>query len=379
MITQIDLHHFKCFEILKLPLAKLNLLSGANASGKSSVLQALVLLHQTIKEHEWSTRLMLNGNTLKMGTVMDVIDKVHGRHSFEIGLTTQKHIYRWLFSGERTGMSLIAEAVHVDRKITEKPDHLQYLLPTNLKTEEKEVAIRLRKMAYITAERIGPREFYSLEDPQKITSIGPTGEYAVSLLHSNRDEKVIQKLVLNGTPPTLFNQVGARMEKFFPGCALNLTQVPHTNAVTLGIRVSEDTDFHRPVHVGFGLTQVLPLIIAVLAADEEDILLIENPEVHLHPAGQALMGEFLAEAANAGIQIIIETHSDHILNGIRRAVKAGKIKPEDSFFHFFKPRNEKEAQVISPQIDHNGNIDFWPNGFFDQFDKDLNYFADWGS
>ena len=79
MLIRIDLRHFKCFESLKLPLRPLTLLSGANAAGKSSVLQALVLLHQTMREHEWSSRLMLNGTAVELGTVADVIDQVHGR------------------------------------------------------------------------------------------------------------------------------------------------------------------------------------------------------------------------------------------------------------------------------------------------------------
>jgi predicted ATPase len=89
MLTRIDLRHFKCFELLKLPIAPLTLLSGANASGKSSVLQAIVLLHQTMREHEWSTRLMLNGDAIKMGAVLDVVDKVHGRH-FCVGWFAEK-------------------------------------------------------------------------------------------------------------------------------------------------------------------------------------------------------------------------------------------------------------------------------------------------
>ncbi len=75
MLTRIDLRHFKCFESLKLPLCPLTLLSGANASGKSSVMQAFALLHQTMREHERSSRLMLNGATVRLGSVVDVIDE----------------------------------------------------------------------------------------------------------------------------------------------------------------------------------------------------------------------------------------------------------------------------------------------------------------
>jgi predicted ATPase len=77
------------------------------------------------------------------------------------------------------------------------------------------------------------------------------------------------------------------------------------------------------------------------------------------------------------VQVILETHSDHVLNGIRRSVKAALLMPEQVAIHFFRPRSRGEAQVLSPQLDSSGNIDTWPEGFFDQFDKDMNYFAGW--
>jgi len=149
--------------------------------------------------------------------------------------------------------------------------------------------------------------------------------------------------------------------------------------VTLGLRTSNATDFHRPIHVGFGLTQVFPIVVAALTRKTGDFLLIENPEVHLHPAGQAKMGSFLSKVAAAGVQVIIETHSDHVLNGIRRSVRGGEIKSEEVAIHFFQDREQEGDQVISPIIDQTGNIDVWPSGFFDQFDKDMNHFAGWGS
>lgn len=82
MLTRLDLEHFKCFERLQLPLGRLTLLSGSNASGKSSILHALALLHQTIREHEWSTRLMLNRVAVRLGVALDVIDQEFGRREF---------------------------------------------------------------------------------------------------------------------------------------------------------------------------------------------------------------------------------------------------------------------------------------------------------
>ena len=389
MFTRIDLQHFKCFDILKLPLRLLTLLSGANASGKSSVMQALVLLHQTMREHEWSSRLMLNGAAVRLGTAAEVIDQVHGRRNWGIALLEGDEArFQWEFEGERDEMSMA-----VRRSRGEMDDGtgwdvdesmpLHRLLPTDLATTSSSHSLtnRLCGLTYLTAERLGPREYYPLDDPQLTPVVGPQGEYAVSVLYSGRDFPVLENLLVQHVPPTRFRQVEARMGHFFPGCVLEIGQVPRANAATLGIRISSSTDFHRPVHTGFGLTQVLPIMVAALSANRDDLLLIENPEVHLHPAGQAAMGGFLAEVASAGVQVMIETHSDHVLNGIRRAVKNHTLPSEDVALHFFRTRREDrpddEPQVQSPILDADGNIDSWPQGFFDQFDRDMNYFAGW--
>jgi predicted ATPase len=378
VLNRLDFNYFKCFERLKLPLGNLTLLSGANASGKSSVLQALVLLHQTMHEHEWSTRLMLNGNVIKLGTVSDVVDKVHGRRAIEMGLWDEALHCHWIFSGDRSEMSMAVDSIVINDAQHKQSKMLRYLIPYKPDDAVSPLAVRIKNLTYITAERVGPREVYSIEDRQVASVVGPAGENAVSVLHWGRDKKVLDGLVLSEAPNTRLRQVEARMQTFFPGCTLMVQQVPQANAVTLGLRTSADTDFHRPVHEGFGLTQALPIVIAALSAAKDDIIMIENPEVHLHPAGQALMGQFLSDVARAGVQVFIETHSDHILNGIRRSVKNKRLSPERIAIHFFKPRSEDGTQVISPVIDSSGNLDTWPDGFFDQFDKDSNYFAGWG-
>ena len=380
MITRLDLRHFKCFRELKLPLGSLTLLSGANASGKSSVLHALGLMQQTIREHEWSKRLMLNGVSVRLGVVADVVDQLYGRRECDIGLVYADREYRWRFRSEHSKeMSMGVVCVCVDGVAFDDPKFLRRLMP--LKIADHPLAEHLESLTYLTAERMGPREVYQLDDPQVSPVVGPTGEDAVSVLHQGRDETVLSALRLDGVPPTRWWQVVARMGRFFPGCGLSIEAIPHANAVTLGLRTSASTEFHRPINTGFGLTQVLPVVVAAMSAKEDDLLLIENPEVHLHPAGQAAMGEFLVEVAAAGIQVLIETHSDHILNGVRRAVKNGVHPPHDVLLHFFRPRDESEEgerpQIESPAIDAAGNLDAWPEGFFDQFDKDTSFFAGW--
>lgn len=378
MLRAIELRHFKCFELLKLPLAPLTILSGVNASGKSSVLQALVLLHQTMNQHEWSTRLLLNGSALRAGTILDVVDKVNGRHSFCIAIRSDHASARWAFEGERGEMSAAVAELDIDRA-TQPVTTLRHLLPANATDQVLELARMIRCLSYIPAERVGPRELYSLEDRHLATAVGPAGENTAGVLHWRRDEQVISSLAIQDVPPNLLRQVEARMNEFFPGCGLDLQQIPNANSVALGVRTSAETGFHRPIHVGFGVTQVFPIVVAALSLRAGDLLLIENPEIHLHPGGQALMGEFLANVANAGVQVVVETHSDHILNGIRRAVKARQLPATRTALHFFRARAADAAQVVSPILDDQGNIDHWPDGFFDQFDKDMNHFAGWDS
>ena len=385
MLTRIDLRHFKCFERLRLPLCPLTLLSGANASGKSSAMQALVLLHQTMREHEWSSRLMLNGAAMRLGAAADVIDQVHGDRGFSIALESGDGAqFQWEFKSEPDAMSMSVQKARGRtgdgaRWDADATGPLRYLLPAP--ASDHLLIDRLRGLTYLTAERLGPREHYVFDDPQLTPVVGSRGEYAVSVLHSGRDIRVLDRLAIQDAPPTRFRQAEARMAQFFPGCVLAIDRVPRANAVTLGIRVSAGTDFLRPVHTGFGLTQVLPIVVAALSAGEGDLLLVENPEVHLHPAGQATMGEFMAEVAAAGVQVIIETHSDHVLNGVRRAVKERTLPGHDVALYFFRPRRgdaaDGEAQVYTPGMKADGDIDSWPEGFFDQFDKDMNYFAGW--
>ncbi len=386
MITQIDLRFFKCFEVLKLPLCALTLLSGQNASGKSAVIQALVLLHQTIRDNEWARHLILNGSILSLGTASDLIDCVYGREEFSIGLTHNNQSFLWSFRGSRDDdMKMHIQDVSIDGNRSTVVDGYRCLLP--IASGPFSITSVLQNMAYLQAERSGPKEMYALagRNGSQLSdqAVGTRGENAVSVLYSNKDVRITNLRVDNSDiPPTLFAQVEARMEQFFPGFQLEVEKISKVNAATLGIKTSSATDYHRPVHTGFGLTQALPIIVAILISKPNDLIIIENPEVHMHPAGQAKIGQFLAKAAASGIQIIIESHSDHILSGIRRAVKEKALSSDDVAIHFFRKRSEdskqRASQVQSPIIDSNGNIDSWPRGFFDQFDVDMDYFAGWG-
>ena len=370
MIRRLELKTFKCFESLSLPMAPLTLLSGSNASGKSSVLQSLVLLHQTMQENEWSSRLFLNGSVCQLGTVTDVVDKNSGTNGFEVRLANDDNSCHWWFVGDRSDMSMRVGKVEVDGNMTDEPSLLQHLLPTDVEGTALALAAEVKNLTYLSAEREGPREVYPLEDEYAVTRVGPRGENSVSVLYRRRDEPTYLSLRVTGTAPTLRHQVGARLDMFFPGCAIDVQQVQNTNAVTLGISTSEATGFVRPIHCGFGITQILPIVVAALSVPQGSLLLIENPEVHLHPAGQALMGRFMADVARSGIQVIVETHSDHFMDGVRIAVHDGLISPNQAAFHYFEREGNKSV-VTSPEVDENGRLSQWPTGFFDQHTENM--------
>ena len=116
------------------------------------------------------------------------------------------------------------------------------------------------------------------------------------------------------------------------------------------------------------------MITAILSAKKGDLIIIENPESHLHPQGQAKLGELIARAANDGVQLIIESHSDHLFNGIRVAIKNKLVQVDDvSIFYFV--RDEKSGVHITsieqPIIESNGRISHRPTGFFDEYSKQL--------
>ena len=98
-------------------------------------------------------------------------------------------------------------------------------------------------------------------------------------------------------------------------------------AYSLGHKVASSE--YRPTNVGFGITYALPIVVSALSARPGSLLIVENPEAHLHPRGQVKMGELLCQASEAGIQVLIETHSDHVLNGIRLAVRDSQSRPRE--------------------------------------------------
>ena len=105
---------------------------------------------------------------------------------------------------------------------------------------------------------------------------------------------------------------------------------------------------------------------------QDPVIIIENPEAHIHPRGQAVLMQLIAQAVACGIQIIIETHSDHIINGLMVAVHNKIVKPEDvALYYIQSDEDEHTSDLHSIQVEEDGRISNAPDGFFDQIDIDL--------
>lgn len=368
MLRKLHLSCFKCFDVLDLPLGRLTLLTGVNGGGKSSVMQALVLLSQTIIYQEWGRSLLLEGPELALGNVADVLNQGSTRRGMALGISTDEQTVKWSFKAEdRAALSIELDQVEVNLVPVQLAAATHWLMPLEY-AEESPVIDALRHLSWITAERIGPRELLPLRVADGHARVGHHGEMAAGLLYWRGEDKVNSALCLPHIPPRLFHQVRGYMQRFFPGCDLRVSPIEGVSAITLRLRSDARSDFQRPQNVGFGLSQIFPIIVSLLAAQIGDVLLIENPEVHLHPRAQQDIGMLLAETAASGIQILLETHSDHVLNGVRLSVKQKKIAASDVRVHFFGHRPGKSAAPESPAMDDDGRLDSWPEGFFDQFD-----------
>ena len=183
---------------------------------------------------------------------------------------------------------------------------------------------------------------------------------------------------------TLSEQVDAWLNVVSPGARLNVSRRivgdEEWYLETVGFGERNHAKVFRPQNVGFGISYVLPVLVAILTARPTDIVIIENPEAHLHPKGQSGLGKLLARAASYGVQLFVETHSDHVINGVRVAVKQGILSPNDvnvAFFdrHYHKVRysdgirGEYYADICNIKIDRNGMLSNYPKGFMDEWNN----------
>ncbi|WP_426762613.1 DUF3696 domain-containing protein [Hafnia paralvei] len=377
-MNSISINNFKSLVDLEVRLGALTVFSGLNGSGKSSVLQVLAMLKQSqynIKHKNIGdgVKLKLKGEYVNLGRIQDVYSESANSKHIDIEIS---------INNKKTKLSSDINQKEKDYLFCDISDDDCFQLTSILDGFQ-----------FIQADRIVPCVEYdqaSSED-RDVNNLGVRGEYSVDFLANNSNDKIspnrlftkdaigVTRELFTQTAPTdsLLDQVCGWLQHISPGVKISTDEIIGTDSVKLqynytGESITSETDFRRPTHVGFGLTYCLPIILAALIAKKNSFLILENPEAHLHPQGQFAMGTLLAKCANDGVNVLVETHSDHVLNGIRVAVKQSIISHENVAIHYFSRGVENGITFVqSPNVLHDGSMSNWPEGFFDQWSKSL--------
>ena len=407
MLRRLGLINFKCFERLDLPCTSLNLLCGLNGMGKSSVIQGLLVLRQSFETGDLQEgRLILGGALTDLGAGSDVLfedadDEVIGfvlfgnepkskypSAEFSIAQDPWASAFRYsraddqlmaVGHGEVEKVLRAESAPQAWRSIPSSGlrNLIELVEPMNLSTDWRAVPPFAGRLVYVQAERVGPRKSYPLSEIlARRGDFGARGEYAWNFLNGHQNELLQVDDPRCGDMPgrrRLLDVIDHWLQDVSPGAHLQLESVPAADAVIAGFSFDRLDDVptrrHRATNVGFGLSYVLPVVLALLS-EPGTLCLIENPEAHLHPRGQTKLAELAARAAAAGVQVFVETHSDHFIDGIRIAVRDGLIAPTEASVHYFERRGGRTV-VSSPTVDADGRLSRWPVGFFDQHEDNL--------
>lgn len=324
------------------------------------MLQVLLLLRQSALEGELPQGLRLNGSLVHLGNAGDALNIAAQTDEIAFELETDGGLATWRFAYDRESDVLSGQG-----QVAPPDDPLFG-----------------SGFQYLSAERIGPRVVSQMADHQVRVGrqLGVCGEFAAHFLavHGETVHPLESLRHPDAASIGLRSQVEAWLGTVSPGIRMGVASFADMDAVRLRYSFADTPghapDDHRPPNVGFGVSYVLPVLVAILAAEPGHLILLENPEAHLHPRGQFEIGRLAARAAAAGIQLIVETHSDHMLNGVRVAARHGEIAPDDVRLHFFRRYGDElgsDVEVLSPRLDTDGRIDAWPEGFFDEWDRAL--------
>lgn len=361
MIRQISIENFKSLKRINIDTKNLNLLMGLNGMGKSSLIQVLLVLFQSNKLEERIIDLI--GPLAQIGQGRDALYQfaIDEKITFELMFDNNQK-FRWSFVYQKDKEKLQSEVGYA-------------------KEQMRFFRNQTQKFQYISADRIGPQEIYlaSSVDVADKRQLGLHGEYAAYFLNLYGTEYEIKNNLKHQkeTSSKLLDQVNVWMNEISPGISLNTRYIPEVNKVILDYQFdygTQKTNQFRPKNVGFGISYVLSVILVLLTAVEGKIIIIENPESHIHPRGQAELGRLISLAASTKAQLFIETHSDHILNGIRAAVKENLVERQNVNILFFdKVTTEREqySRVKPIKVDKNGTLSEYPKNFLDEWSLQL--------
>lgn len=352
MKETIVIKNFKCFTDKNISLNDLTVLVGANGMGKSTVVQAILLLRHCIETMDSST-VELNGPyALALGSYESVLSKnaINGTISLSVYDNTDDVVASVEMSGSN--------------------EQFSYQMERTYRCFAKATGIGDDCFYFLSAERTGPRINQRIKE-LTYPNAGTYGEHAAQIL-ADRYKKIDERRFHpKEQAPYLLAQVNAWLSEILPGNEVSSEANLKMQVAQVRLRNVLSDDYVEATNLGFGISYCLPIIINGLLAKKGCYMIVENPEAHLHPAAQTSMGKFLATIANCGVRVIVETHSDHILDGIQLYVALHKEFRESVIINNFGVGVDGKADVTPIYYNEKFEYTEWPRGFMDS--SMLNY------
>ncbi len=372
MITNLKIHNFKIHTDSDLQLSPLTILTGMNGMGKSSVMQSLLILRESVLKGDYPTRLNLKGDSFSVGnsfslTNWDVVDN-HDR--LILSLTIDDEELDFTFGYPELPESRLPAIEGVS-------------LP---KREDIECFPLFRSggVQYLSAFRYGPREIFEsnssiVDDSGEVSAHLGMGEYAVYYLAKYGNQPIaVEKMLYEDTDiddeKSLKYQVNKWLSEISPDISVKLTPLGQEkySLKYLHARHGRSDIEVDALNTGFGVTYILSVVTALLSARPGNLVMIENPEAHIHPAAQSALMRLVSKACAGGVQVILETHSDHIVNGALVNLKLKELKSGDLTIYFFDRESTSQPVGIIPlKIGRDCRLKNTPPRFFSQMNSDL--------
>lgn len=369
MINQYNIHNFKIHGDTELRLAGLTILTGMNGMGKSSVMQTMLLLRNSFLKHDLPRRLNLKGEPFEIGGSAGLVNANVEKEPDVLRLSmecTQEGAYCFEFN----------YPIGNDTRLNGLPSAIQY-------TEEEMGRLSLfnHRFQYLSAFRDGPQSMYGadtrvVDDEKQLSYRKGCGEFTIYYLNRYGDMDIpVRELAYDPqqTDLSLRAQVEAWLTEISPNIKINIEQQAANFILKYGYRQEgRPIKWVEALNSGFGITYVLSVLVAILSAEPDSLILVENPEAHIHPAAQAALMRLITKAAGHGVQVVLETHSDHIINGALVGAKKNWIDQNDLSIYFFQRNRETmNAEALQLEIGESGRIQNAPSGFFDQMRLDF--------
>jgi predicted ATPase len=427
MITGLRIKNFKCFSDTNLlKIRPLTFLVGPNSSGKSSVLKALLMLRQTIDSTDLNNPLVANGGWIEMGAYPEFIYMGDSNRDLEIHLEfdiskliESRRLFRsrpnmpaifhfnsiFNYNRETTQISLrerefTANEIELNEKIKYHPSENKYFIYMNyLEDGEKKKFVhevkpikfydyrplfRSNSEGVVRSYRRFPSIFnfgeYMVREFHNMFYLGPLRDFPRRIYGASgqapqdvgiRGERALEVLRISGkNKRTEIKNVDEQAKKWLKlfGIAddIQLDQIVEGMYYISFVIDSATKARVNLADIGFGASQTYPIIVQSFYAPQGSLLLIEQPEIHLHPKAQSILGDLFIDAVNNGDKsFIIETHSEHILSRIRRRIAEHKLKKDDVAIYYFEPSIDGTI-IRSVTLNEQGQYLDFPEGFFEE-------------